>query len=446
MQPSDLDGVGSYNISASVVSPAVNVLCVNMDADELAPIVYTSWPNAKKSLTGVGNQYQAWSSSWVDEVPAPANWTNTTVVDDIFNWHPTDPLLEINRSPPVFEMLPSDNNTVTYGSTQKDLFSTDSIYVLGKGFGMDNYTLCQMHSWPAIQCSTNFNVTGTTSMAMSADCSQSLDYFPENATLFTANPDAYVHTMNISDEYAVTKPDWRYMVQLWTLSMSLNSGNNNASIARILTQLALTSGELNSTLPSLAEALASLVANTLVTGAIDTPFIHYYSYNETLLQEPEMVSFKARVRNQEYASVHSEPWQGIFYVVLAAAFILNVLCLVYLCSLGLVKDFLDPTSLFAIATAPTRGGGGAQEQLRTPETDVFEKVQKGVRRSNTVQMGTPYLLNYREDGGHFYFEEAADGGKGTPRIASGVDVEGEGDQVSKRKSFGISFDSMRRLP
>lgn len=280
MQPSDLDGVGSYNISASVVSPAVNVLCVNMDADELAPIVYTSWPNAKKSLTGVGNQYQAWSSSWVDEVPAPANWTNTTVVDDIFNWHPTDPLLEINRSPPVFEMLPSDNNTVTYGSTQKDLFSTDSIYVLGKGFGMDNYTLCQMHSWPAIQCSTNFNVTGTTSMAMSADCSQSLDYFPENATLFTANPDAYVHTMNISDEYAVTKPDWRYMVQLWTLSMSLNSGNNNASIARILTQLALTSGELNSTLPSLAEALASLVANTLVTGAIDTPFIHYYSYNE----------------------------------------------------------------------------------------------------------------------------------------------------------------------
>lgn len=422
-----------------------------MAADELAPIVYTLWPNAKKNLTGVGDQYEAWSG-WLNEVPTGANWTNTTVVDDIFDWHPVnltngDP----SRSPPVFPMLPSDYNTVTYGSMLNDEFSRDAIYVLGKNHLMDNYTLCQMHSWPAIQCSTNFNVTGTTSMAMSADCSQDVDYFPQNASLFKSNPDAYVHTMDIKDVYAANL-DWRNMVQLWTLSMSLNGGvtNDNASIARMLTELALTKPELNSTLPSLAEALASLVANTLVTGAIDTPFIHYWNNNLTLLPAPgDMVSFKARVRNQEYASVHSEPWQAIFYVVLAAAFVLNLLCLVYLCSLGLVKDFLEPTSLFAIATAPTRGGGGVSQQeaqVRTPETDVFEKVQKGVRRSNTVQMGTPYLLNYREDGGHFYFEEAADGGKGTPRLATGLEVEGEGDQISKRKSFGISFDSMRRLP
>lgn len=422
-----------------------------MDADELAPIVYTSWPNANKTLTGVGNQYQGWSG-WFGDTPKGANWTNTTVVDDIFNWHTTDPATETNRSPPIFEMLPSDNNTVTYGSdATNDQFSIDAIYILAKKSGMENYTLCQLHSWPAIQCSTSFNVTGTTSMAMSADCSQSVNYYPENATLFKANPDAYVHTMNISDELAVTNTDWRNMAQLWMLSIGLNGGlsNDNTSIARILTQLALTSGSagLNTTLPSLAEALAALVANTLVTGAIDTPFIHYYKYLETLLPAPgDMVSFRARVRNQEYASVHSEPWQGIFYVVLAAAFLLNILCLVYLCSLGLVKDFLDPTSLFAIATAPTRVSGGQPDQLRTPETDVFEKVQKGVRRSNTVQMGTPYLLNYREDGGHFYFEQAADSAKGTPRMASGLEVEGEGDQVSKRKSFGISFDSMRRLP
>lgn len=160
---------------------------------------------------------------------------------------------------------------------------------------------------------------------------------------------------------------------------------------------------------------------------------HYYAYNETLLSSPEMVSFKARVRNQEYASWHTEPWQGIFYAVLAAAFLLNVLCLVYLCSLGLVKDFLEPSSLFALATRESMAA-------KTPEMAVAEK---GPWKSN---MSTPYLLNYREDEGHFFFEEVAGGGGGgkTPRLVSTSGLEGT--QVSKRKSFGISFDALRRLP
>lgn len=146
-----------------------------------------------------------------------------------------------------------------------------------------------------------------------------------------------------------------------------------------------------------------------------------------------MVSFKARVRNQEYASWHTEPWQGIFYAVLVAAFLLNIVCLVYLCTLGLVKDFLEPTSLFALATRESMAA-------RTPEIAV---VEKGSRKSN---MSTPYLLNYREDEDHFFFEEAADGGGNgrTSRTASGFGMQGP--QASKRKSFGIRFDAMRRLP
>lgn len=147
-----------------------------------------------------------------------------------------------------------------------------------------------------------------------------------------------------------------------------------------------------------------------------------------------MVSFKARVRSQEYASWHTEPWQGIFYAILAAAFLLNLLCLVYLGSLGLVKDFLEPTSLFALATRESM-------VARTPEVVV---VGKGLRKGN---LSTPYLLNYREDGDHFFFEEAADGGGPggkTPRLASGFGLGGT--RASKRKSFGVRFEAMRRLP
>ncbi|CAN8105973.1 unnamed protein product [Discula destructiva] len=432
LQPSDLDGVGSYNISASVVSPSVNVMCVNMDADELAPLVYTAWPNANSSSTAVANQTKGWDG-WEGDVPGPTEWTNTTVVDDLFHWG-----TETNRLAPMFEMFPADYNTVaniTGGGT-----AADSIYVLGKSPNMANYTLCALRSWLAVQCSTQFNVSGTSSMAMSAACSQNIAYYPANATLFTANPDAYVHTMKPEEDFSTSNADWRNMAQGWSLGIGLNGGvnNNNAAVGRILMELALTAPQANATTPSLAEALAALAANTLVTGAVNTPFIHYYAYTDTLLDAPEMVSFRARVRTQEYASWHTEPWQGIFYVILVAAFVLNVLCLVYLCSLGLVQDFLEPTSLFALATAQ---GGRSQEQVGSPEPDLFEK---GTKKKRSTQMGTPYLLNYREDGGHFFFEQAADGEKGTPRLATGLDVER--DQVSKRKSFGMSFDSMRRLP
>lgn len=427
LQPSDLDGVGSYNVSASVVSPAVNVMCVNMDSDELAPLVYTAWPNANTTTTTIANQTKGWDG-WEGEVPSPDEWSNTTVVDSIFHWG-----TEYGRLPPVFQMFPSDYNTVANDTGTL----SDSVYVLGKKFGMDNYTLCQLHSWPAIQCSTRFNVSGTSSMAMSADCSQDVDYFPENATLFKSNPDAYVHTMAADSEYSASSRDWKDMLQEWTLGISLDGGlnNDNAAVARIMTELALTTSQLNATLPSLAEALAALAANTLITAAVDTPFVHYYAYNETLLSTPEMVSFKARVRNQEYASWHTEPWQGIFYAVLVAAFLLNLLCLVYLCSLGLVKDFLEPTRLFALATRESN------PTTRTPDMSVVEKVP---RKGN---MSTPYLLNYREDEDHFFFEEAADGGGGgggkTPRLASGFGLDGP--PASKRKSFGVRFDAMRRL-
>lgn len=128
LQPSDLDGVGSYNISASVVSPAVNVLCVNMDSDELSPLINGS---------GSGD--------------------NTTAVDDIFLWGD-----QYSRSRPSFPMYAPDHNTLV------NYTMYDAIYILGKNQRMENYTLCELRSWSAIQCSTRFNVTSTSSKLISS--------------------------------------------------------------------------------------------------------------------------------------------------------------------------------------------------------------------------------------------------------------------------------------
>lgn len=174
-----------------------------------------------------------------------------------------------------------------------------------------------------------------------------------------------------------------------------------------------------------------MVANSLITGAINTPFIHYWdNANYTILPEPAMVQFPARVRSQEYASWHTEPWQGIFYAVLGLCFVLNVVCLGYLCRWGLVKDFLEPTSLFALATARATGtrssGAEAREPLlaaaKTPEMERLER-KKG--------MVAAWRLSYKPDADHFFFEEA-DSGDGHGN-ASGVElVEGV---ARKKRSY-----------
>lgn len=46
LQPEELAGVGEYSLRASVVSPTVNVLCANMNATELEPLIYVTWPHA----------------------------------------------------------------------------------------------------------------------------------------------------------------------------------------------------------------------------------------------------------------------------------------------------------------------------------------------------------------------------------------------------------------
>lgn len=104
LQPSDLEGVGEYRVRAAVVSPAINVLCANMNKSELSPLIYVDWPNAITNQSiSVPNQKVPWSGYESDVVPEPGKeYLNSTAADEVFGWGVN------KRQPPVFPMASLD--------------------------------------------------------------------------------------------------------------------------------------------------------------------------------------------------------------------------------------------------------------------------------------------------------------------------------------------------
>lgn len=94
-------GFGEHSLTASVVSPTSNTLCVNMQKSEVAPLVYVEWPNARFNTSTTGNKIAA--DDWTVDVPAntslSANITQTNV-GAIFKWGSL-----YNRKPPVFQQV-----------------------------------------------------------------------------------------------------------------------------------------------------------------------------------------------------------------------------------------------------------------------------------------------------------------------------------------------------
>jgi hypothetical protein len=177
--------------------------------------------------------------------------------------------------------------------------------------------------------------------------------------------------------------------------MYLNGGstNDNASNARILTQLALTDSSLSKVLPSLAEALAVYASSTLTIGAIDTPFTHWWDYPETIIS-PLSQSFNASVRTQEYTSGHVADWQNIFYLVLALVFAMNVSCLLYFITYaGLVTDFTEPQNLFALAVNSP------------PSVQLKGSCGGGPEKRDLL---VPWRVAFAPSANHYFFEEAND--------------------------------------
>ncbi|KAK6064716.1 hypothetical protein SCUP515_11598 [Seiridium cupressi] len=357
LQPNDLSGVGEYQIRASVASPSVNVLCANVAEADLAPLVYTTWPDAHNEHTDVPGQLIG-NEDWQSDVPVASDdeWLNSTVVDDVFLWGKGH-----GRRPPVFQLYPLDYNMITNTS----VVGSDSLYLLAKSGVVDDYTLCQLRSWMSPKCSTQFNISGISGAQMRSHCEDSAD---ENS---------YSHsTPGLPETPSV---DWKNMADQWRLSMDLNGGvtNNNASNARIMTNLILGSASLPPLLPSMAEALAVFASSTLIIGSLGSTYRQYWdaSYPSQELDPGVYETFHSTLKMQQYASAHTEDWQAIFYPVLGLVCLINVLCLIYLVFVyGMVTDYTEPRNMFALAvnSPPSRqldgscGGGPRARELVVP--------------------------------------------------------------------------------
>ncbi|KAI0470683.1 hypothetical protein GGR56DRAFT_683754 [Xylariaceae sp. FL0804] len=432
LQPSDLSGLGQYSIRASVVSPAVNVMCVNMNASELAPLVYTTWPDARTEGTEIPGQ-KIGVEDWYADVPEPSatEWLNDTVVDDIFHWGE-----KYGRRPPVFQLYPIDYNMIT-NTTVSD---SDSIYILSKGNNQSSdYTLCDLRSWVTPSCSTRFNISGLSGAYMTAHCEDAGDanaYARADPVGARSTPDPSV--------------DWKNTANEWALSINLNAGteNSNASNARILTDLALRQPRLDPLLPSMAEALAVLATSTLVQGAVDSTYRSTWKYGLDNMQlSPPGVyeGFRAELQTQQYASSHDATWQAaVFYPVLGAVFLLNLLCLLYLllgaehptrwftcfskissnrlrvddevvrgsaAAHGLVTDYTEPKNLFAVAvnSPPSRALAGSCGH-----------------GPDAADMRVAWRVGYAPGPNHYFLEDlAGNGSSNSAAFASGTDLLAE---------------------
>lgn len=221
--------------------------------------------------------------------------------------------------------------------------NTDSIYILVKSPNTTDYTMCQMRSYVTPVCSTYYNVSGTEGGHLQSHCED-----PD---------DKMKYSESAPGAQNVRSTDWRNVATGWSTATSMNDGlnNNNASIARLISQLVIptpVSGDvkLNTTLPSLSEMLAVMVGNTLLSSTTLSSFHPYWNHTIAKIPAPEYQSFNASLTSQQYTSGYEQKWQGMFYIVLLLVFCTNVWCLVYfLIRAGLVTDYTEPQNLFALA-------------------------------------------------------------------------------------------------
>ena len=244
--------------------------------------------------------------------------------------------------------------------------------------------MCQVRSFLSPVCSTRYNVSGANEGTLETNCEDPSD------------PDSY--NKSVPDAPVVRSTDFRNVASEWALALSLNDGvvNANSSTARLLSQFVPQipgwgDVELNPLMPSIAEALAVMVGNTLLLSTTGATYYHYWNFTANTLNPGIYLNFNASLASQQYTSGLLQPWQGMFYVVLFLVFVTNVFCLVYFfLRSGLVTDYTEPQNLFALAinSPPSerlRGSCGAG-----PEAD---------------QLNVPWHVRYEETSNHFFIKE-----------------------------------------
>lgn len=262
LQPEELNSEGTYSLRASVPSPVMNVICVNMNKEELKPIVYDTWNNDE--LVNI----TSWASPGLMD---KATTTNKTAVDDIFGWG-SDSRLDY---PPVFAKYPKTFNTLMNHTSYP--WGRPSIYLLGQGGPADDgknltgmFSLCKIEVSISPECTTRYNARsgGGTMEALCEDKADDMEFAKHH-------PEA---------EWKTSVANWRDIGFDWANALSLQTGimDGDASNSRLLTQLMLNPEDpdpnnlrvdLSPVLPSMGEALAVMSGCTLLKSMMDAPFV-----------------------------------------------------------------------------------------------------------------------------------------------------------------------------
>ena len=359
LQPQDLHGAGEYYLKAAVATPGLNVLCVGASEDELRPLISADATTAER----------------------PAGWPNVTDrLSSLFGWSPERSANLVSTVGPAvvpwFSKLPKEYNTVVNTSSPSAGWGRTSVYLLANPPNTtvtSDYLLCGIRSFLYSNCSTGYHVAESGGQ-LSVHC----DNDPENWK-------SYGNTTKPNEEpypTVVDQADWVNVGMEWIRAVALSQGaqDSDASAARLITQLIPsynneTGPELSPIRPTIAEALGVLAGYTLLLSSDVAPFVHYWDYASTALDNPATVNFSAILSYKDYASGGDARWKGIFFIILIAVFALNCSCLFYLlwhfCHYGEVTDYTEPQNLFALAInsppsamlAGACGGGPSGEML-----------------------------------------------------------------------------------
>ena len=279
-----------------------------MTESEIAPLVYSTWPNAVSPLNS-SNYPNAYN------IPKVPSWLNSTVIDDLFGFgekynrryeHPVHiDVIPINEKcrPPVFAKYPIPYNTILNDTDNY----VDALYLLATSPTSD-YMLCSLSGSLTPDCSTHYH-SSLVGGSLTTQCDDPHDRLAYGIS--------YPNSTN-----GIRSNDWVNVATAWGFATSLNAGINDgqAANARLLTQMIPTSNILDTSLPSIAEALAVLAGCTALISSVDSPFIHFWNYSTTIptLADPQYQAFNATLKYVDYASGGNKHWQGMFYVVLVS--------------------------------------------------------------------------------------------------------------------------------
>jgi hypothetical protein len=197
----------------------------------------------------------------IQAFPPGTNANNKTVLDDIFGWKNQNE--DHAHARPIFLKFPKDGNTIE-NHTQAANTPGDrpETYLLGKAPDATtlDYFLCAMKAGITTWCTTRYNASSS-GQSLEAVCPDS------------DSDDGAISPLRLGHDEA-SLSSWRDLGFNLLNSMSLNYGvfNGDASIGRISTQLQLMESRLNKTLPSLAEALLSMMTCAVLDLTQNFPF------------------------------------------------------------------------------------------------------------------------------------------------------------------------------